>query len=77
MPSTLIRPLLIVEFLIALEVVFTFWSQVGGQYHLDLLFWPWKVGLSLLTALLITAITAALVRSSGALNSRVYLLQRY
>jgi len=38
---------LILEFLIAIEMVFTFWSQVGGQYHLDLMFWPWKFGISL------------------------------
>jgi hypothetical protein len=56
------RLLLILVFLIAIEVVFTFWSQVGGQYHLDLMFWPWKFGLSLAAAALITAITADLVR---------------
>jgi len=74
MPYKLLRPLLIVEFLIAVQVVFTFWSQVGGQYHLDLMFWPWKFGISLLAALSITAMTAALVRSEGAMRRRVYLL---
>jgi hypothetical protein len=43
-------------------VVFTFWSQVGGQYHLDLMFWPWKFGISLAAAGLITSITADLTR---------------
>ncbi len=58
----MLRILLIVEFLIAIQTVFAFWSQVGGQYHLDLMFWPWKFGLSLAAALLITMITAAFVR---------------
>ena len=66
--------MLIVEFLIAIQVVFTFWSQVGGQYHLDLMYWPWKFGISVLMALVITGITAALVRSEGAMTRRVYLL---
>ncbi len=61
MPTRLIRPFLIVEFLIAIEVWLTFWTQVGGQYHLDLMFWPWKFGLTVAAAWLITAITAELL----------------
>lgn len=66
--------MLVVEFLLAMEAIFTFWSQVGGQYHLDLMFWPWKFGLSVLAALLITAITAALAGSAGVVTRRIYLL---
>ena len=44
MRDSLLRPLLIFEFLVAIIAVFTLWSQVGGQYHLDLMFWPWKIG---------------------------------
>jgi hypothetical protein len=66
MRSRLIRPLLVFEFLIATEVSLTFWSQVGGQYHLDLMFWPWKFGLTLAAAGLITAITAELFRGDPA-----------
>jgi hypothetical protein len=62
MRSRLIRTLLALEFLVAIEVCLTFWSQVGGQYHLDLMFWPWKFGLTLAAASLITAITADLFR---------------
>lgn len=62
MRSQLIRPLLVIVFLVAIEVCFTFWSEVGGQYDLDLMFWPWKFGLTLAAAGLITAITAELVR---------------
>ena len=58
MSNNVLRPLLVVEFLVAIEVVFTFWSQVGGQYHLDLMFWPWKLGIALGAATLIVAITA-------------------
>lgn len=74
MPPKLLRPLLTVEFLIAIEAVFTFWSQVGGQYHLDLMYWPWKFGVSVAAALFITGITAALVRSEGTVTKRVLLL---
>ncbi len=58
MKYRLLRLLLITEFLIAVQVVLSFWSHVGGQYHLDLMFWPWKFGLTLLAAALIVAITA-------------------
>ena len=73
MRSQLIRPLLVFEFLIAIEVLLTLWSEVGGQYDLDLMFWPWKFGVAVVTALLITAITAALVKSEGVVTRRVYL----
>jgi hypothetical protein len=74
MPNKLLRPLLVVEFLIAIQVVFTFWSEVGEQYHLDLMFWPWKAGVGLLAAWLITAITAGLVRSDGAITRRIWVM---
>src|ERR1700726_1084954 len=73
MRTSLLRPLLIVEFLIAIEAVFTFWSQVGGQYHLDLMFWPWKLGISVGSAALIVAITAELVRNDGNITRRTLL----
>jgi hypothetical protein len=62
MRSQLIRPLLVIVFLVAIDACLTFWSEVGGQYDLDLMFWPWKFGLTLAAAGLITAITAELVR---------------
>ena len=58
MPSKLLRPLLIVEFLIAIQAVFAVWSQAGGQYHLDLMFWMWKFGISLAMAGMITGLAA-------------------
>lgn len=64
MRPSLLRPFLVIEFLIAIEVWLTFWSQVGGQYHLDLMFWPWKFGLTVAVAWLITAITAELFETA-------------
>jgi hypothetical protein len=72
MPARLLRPLLIVEFLLALQVVFTCWSQIGGQYHLDLMFWPWKLVLSATAALLTTALTANLVGTNGVVGKRIW-----
>ena len=72
MTPRLLRPLLILEFLIALKVVFTCWSQIGGQYHLDLMFWPWKLVLSFSAALLITGITANLVRTEGVVGPKTW-----
>ena len=68
MRNRLLRPLLIIEFLIAIQTIFTFWSEVGGQYHLDLMFWPWKLGLSVAASGLIVAITASLIQNNGALT---------
>ena len=62
MSARLIRPLLALEFLIAIEVWLTFWSEVGGQYDLDLMFWPWKFVLILAAAGLTVGLTAELVR---------------
>jgi hypothetical protein len=70
MPSRYLRPLLIVVFLIAIQVVFTCWSQVGGQYHLDLMHPAWKLGLSGAAALLITLIVADLIGADGRFRKR-------
>lgn len=70
MRSRLLRPLLVFEFLVAIEVWLSFWSQVGGQYHLDLMFWPWKFGLTVAAAWLSTALTADLFRNSGIVSRR-------
>jgi hypothetical protein len=74
MRHPLLRPLLIVEFLIAVQAVFTAWSQIGGQYHMDLMFWPWKLVMGLGAALLITLITGSLVKSGGAFTRRAWWL---
>jgi len=74
MRNSVLRPLLILEFLVAIEAIFTLWSQVGGQYHLDLMYWPWKFGLSIGAAALIVAFTARVALDDGAITRRSWLL---
>ncbi len=57
-------------FLIALVAVFTLWSQVGGQDHLDLISWYWKLGLGVGAAFAITQGAAAAVSGATAWNPR-------
>jgi len=73
MHNRLLRPLLIVEFLIAISAVFSIWSEVGGQYHLELMFWPWKLGLAFAAAGLIVAITANIIQHDGEITRRAIL----
>ena len=56
------------EFLIALVTIFTVWSQVGGQGHLDLMAWYIKLGLSLGLAWCVVRFTAAMVEHEKAWN---------
>jgi hypothetical protein len=48
-----------IEFLAALIATFTVWSQVGGQGHLDMMAWYWKL-------LLGTGVAAATVKATVA-----------
>ena len=57
-------------FLIALIAVFTLWSQVGGQDHLDLISWYWKLGLGAGTAFAATMAARAAVANARAWNPR-------
>ncbi len=57
-------------FLIALIAVFTLWSEVGGQGHLDLLPWYWKLALGGGAALAATRATAAAVSEKQGWNRR-------
>jgi hypothetical protein len=50
------------EFLVAVLSVFTLWSQVGGQGHLDIMPWYWKLALGGGTSLAVVGLTAALMR---------------
>ncbi len=70
MRNSLLRPFLVLEFLIAIDAVFTMWSEVGGQYDLDLMFWPWKLGLGLGASTLIVLITAQMARNGGTFTRR-------
>src|SRR4051794_36630400 len=49
------------QFLIALIAVFTLWSEVGGQSHLDLMPWYLKLGLGAGAALAVVNATRAAV----------------
>ena len=70
----LFRILLGIEYLIAVEVLIGFWSHAGGQYHLDLMFWPWKFAIPLIGAALVVAITSGLARGSRWRSPRILLM---
>jgi len=57
------------QFLIALIAIFVLWSQVGGQDHLDLMPWYWKLALGGGAALAIVKATAAAVSREPAWNA--------
>jgi hypothetical protein len=49
------------EFLLAMLTIFTLWSEIGGQGHLDLMPWYIKLGCGLATAWCTIRFTAGLV----------------
>jgi hypothetical protein len=68
-PMPILRLAYATQFLIALIAVFTLWSQVGGQSHLDLMPWYLKLGLGAGAAYAVVKATAAAVGSSHAWNA--------
>ena len=56
------------EFWIALLVIFTVWSQVGGQGHLDLIAWYIKLCCSLALAYASVKMTSAMVENARVWN---------
>lgn len=52
-----------IEFLIALIAIFTFWSQVGGQPHLDLMPWYLKFVIAMGAASACVKLTSAMAGS--------------
>lgn len=66
----MLRLLYAIEFLIALIATYTVWSQVGGQYHLDLMAWYWKLGLGAGIAFAAVKATAAAAAGQRAWNAR-------
>ena len=58
------------EFLIAMICVFTVWSQVGGQGHLDLLPWYVKLVCALAMSWATVRLTAGMVEEEKAWNRR-------
>ena len=59
-----------IEFLLALIATYTVWSQVAGQYHLDLMAWYWKLCLGTGIAFAAVKATAAAVKGERAWNAR-------
>src|ERR1035438_457114 len=68
-PMPILRLAYATQFLIALIAVFTLWSQVGGQSHLDLMPWYLKLGLGVGAAFAAVKATAAAVSGSHAWNA--------
>lgn len=58
------------EYLLAVLAVFTLWSQVGGQGHLDLMAWYWKLGLGTGASTAIVGLTSAMVRGDRVISRR-------
>jgi hypothetical protein len=58
------------EFLIAMLTVFTLWSEIGGQGHLDLMPWYTKLACGLGMAWCTIRFTAGLVEEPRPWNSR-------
>jgi len=58
------------EFLIALLVIFTLWSEIGGQGHLDLMPWYIKLICGVSMACCCIRLTAGLVEEPRAWNFR-------
>ena len=59
-----LRFALVCEFLLAIVAVFTLWSQVGGQGHLDLIVWYWKLLLGCGLSAAIVGVTRTLMREA-------------
>ena len=57
-------------FLIAIDAVFVLWSQVGGQNHLDMMPWHWKLVLGAGAAFAATQAAMAAVSRERAWNGR-------
>jgi cell division protein FtsW (lipid II flippase) len=65
-----LRLIYIFEFLVALTAVYTTWSEVGGQAHLDLMSWYWKGLLGVGLSWAIVRLTAAIVERERVWNRR-------
>jgi hypothetical protein len=60
------------ELLLAIPAVFTLWSQVGGQGHLDLMPWYWKLLLGGGLSVACVFATAAAAHQHELVNRRLY-----
>lgn len=70
MPPYILRLALTIEFLVALVAIFETWGMVGGQGHLDLMPWYWKLGFVLGLALVTVMGTLAAMAHERAWNAK-------
>ena len=61
MAVRLLRVVYTIEFLVALVATLSFWREVGGQYHLDLMPWYVKALLTLTLSATVVKLTAVSV----------------
>jgi heme/copper-type cytochrome/quinol oxidase subunit 3 len=59
-----------VQYVVTLIAIFAIWAQVGGQYHLDLMPWYWKLLLACALSLAAVKATAAAVQRDRFRNGR-------
>ena len=71
MPPYVLRLAYVAQFLLALIAVWTLWSQVGGQSHLDLMPWYSKLALSVTLSWVVVMGTIAAVSDPRAWNRKV------
>jgi len=71
--SNLIRAAYVCEFWLVLLASHVVWPQAGGQGHLDIMAWYWKLFLPMALAGAITAMTVAAVEGEKFWNGRTWL----
>src|SRR5689334_2028497 len=69
MESRFLRLIYAVEFLVAVIAVFVVWSEIGGQTHLDLMAWFFKLFFGPAMAYAIVRATAAAVAGERGWNA--------
>ena len=72
MNAVWLRLVYIIEFLVAVPAVYTLWSQVGGQGHLDLMPWYWKLALGCAAGLAIVRLSAAVISQERVVTLRSF-----
>lgn len=71
MDPRLLRLLGIGLFLAAFGMLFVAWPQIGGQEHLDLIEWYWKLVLGIVFALSVAKAATAAAREEKPWNGRL------
>jgi len=61
------------EFLLATVAVFTLWGQIGGQAHLDMMAWYFKLVLGVGMSIAVVRMTMAAARQERAWNQAALL----